>query len=178
MCGEYSLTRGPILLDVGSPPHVWGIHHVMLFICELVRITPTCVGNTLFKKSPRKDYQDHPHMCGEYSGGGFTKTSDKGSPPHVWGILFCSFIRIISFRITPTCVGNTVCVTMRSTGLQDHPHMCGEYILVPVSVFIILGSPPHVWGIPPLMKCQHTRTRITPTCVGNTTSRISALQLV
>ena len=147
MCGEYSLTRGPILLDVGSPPHVWGIHHVMLFICELVRITPTCVGNTLFKKSPRKDYQDHPHMCGEYSGGGFTKTSDKGSPPHVWGIPIERKKVGVLPRITPTCVGNTQNQTVKAGFVEDHPHMCGEYYCIYPMKSVTLGSPPHVWGI-------------------------------
>ena len=31
-----------------------------------------------------------------------------------------------------------------------------------------LGSPPHAWGIPPFERTKHGRSRITPTCMGNT----------
>ena len=46
--------------------------------------------------------------------------------------------------------------------------MCGEYKLFLLLVKCFLGSPPHVWGIPPSFCFPVFGSRITPTCVGNT----------
>ena len=46
MCGEYPSDFGYTTESLGSPPHVWGIHLADNDLFDLVRITPTCVGNT------------------------------------------------------------------------------------------------------------------------------------
>ena len=46
MCGEYNIKARMEKDDVGSPPHVWGIHGTITFNSGIARITPTCVGNT------------------------------------------------------------------------------------------------------------------------------------
>ena len=67
MRGEYITISSTIDFSIGSPPHAWGIHFPALFFSDFIRITPTCVGNTITV----------------VAGGILT----MGSPPHAWGIL-------------------------------------------------------------------------------------------
>ncbi|AEN99737.1 hypothetical protein LSA_2p00360 (plasmid) [Fructilactobacillus sanfranciscensis TMW 1.1304] len=99
------------------------------------------------------------------------------------------FFKFFNFRITPTCVGNTIgfvgtsfqvvgspphawgilCIsqnTMRT--VKDHPHMRGEYGKEFFEHEKKIGSPPHAWGILIFEFQIHRHDRITPTCVGNT----------
>ena len=45
--GEYSEKDRKDFIESGSPPHTWRIHHCHLKRGQLVRITSTCVENTL-----------------------------------------------------------------------------------------------------------------------------------
>jgi len=71
----------------GSPPHVWGILLHPCPVCQLVRFTPTRVGNTRGLAMVLEWITVHPHTCGEYAGALSFIFSFVGSPPHVWGIL-------------------------------------------------------------------------------------------
>ena len=171
MCGESLL--GLLLPPErpGSPPHVWGklagavVHNYKL------RITPTCVGKA--SESTRKSFpaKDHPHMCGESPMTPASTSESMGSPPHVWGKLIILFQIIKDRRITPTCVGKAPYEELIHIRRQDHPHMCGESVMVPVAQGKQTGSPPHVWG--KLMEnCPLAEeSRITPTCVGKASRR-------
>ena len=44
--GEYHTRRSLILIDVGSPPHTWGILRHVVLASYRVGITPTYMGNT------------------------------------------------------------------------------------------------------------------------------------
>ncbi len=66
--------------------------------------------------------------------------------------------------------GNTRNKWMNYSSNQDHPHMRGEYTEPPGRSASGQGSPPHAWGILRLARPLKTLTRITPTCVGNTSS--------
>ena len=66
-------------------------------------------------------------MRGEYLPITVAKVSVKGSPPHAWGIQPSKSSGLLGTRITPTCVGNTVEYTLKKLGIEDHPHMRGEY---------------------------------------------------
>lgn len=52
--------------------------------------------------------------------------------------------------------------------MEDHPHACGEYGLIPVIFDKTLGSPPRMWGIRFVVASERSSLRITPTYVGNT----------
>ena len=147
MCGEYPYIMSINNIDLGSPPHVWGILFHLLQCRKNQRITPTCVGNTKARKSRIIFCRDHPHMCGEYLFSPSHLGSLQGSPPHVWGIQKKPIGQALSPGITPTCVGNTALGDQRSTPGQDHPHMCGEYNFAVFVSYALPGSPPHVWGI-------------------------------
>ena len=72
-----------------------------------IRITPTCVGNTI---SPLQAFllgEDHPHLRGEYPHLASALVSPFGSPPLAWGILVDGLTKNACEGITPTCVGNT-----------------------------------------------------------------------
>ena len=49
MCGEYLVRVLPTMVLTGSPPHVWRILNDMQVEKEELRITSTCVENTVNK---------------------------------------------------------------------------------------------------------------------------------
>ena len=73
----------------------------------IVRITPTCVGNTPYASFSIFSVWDHPHLCGEHYGPKLMSGTSMGSPPPVWGTLNVFKLKFHAGRITPTCVGNT-----------------------------------------------------------------------
>ena len=132
----------------GSPPHTWGIpakikHHD----CSL-GITPTYMGNTQ-PFGLRPDHQkDHPHIHGEYQLLAVRFRHAVGSPTHTWGILYGLVSLVAVMRITPTYMGNTFNNWAKLPRVQDHPHIHGEYSVLPNTSLVTEGSPPHTWGIP------------------------------
>ena len=107
-------------------------------------------------------------MRGEYPLVARTPIHVLGSPPHAWGIHKHDEDEGGVDRITPTCVGNTLRSSTIKYLFQDHPHMRGEYVVISSRRGILIGSPPHAWGILGLNTIGVLRDRITPTCVGNT----------
>ena len=112
-------------------------------------------------------------MCGEYHTYKISKVDNRGSPPHVWRILFNRCNHTIINRITSTCVENTRADEYLLQQYWDHLHMCGEYVSALILLTRSLGSPPHVWRIL-FNRCNHTIiNRITSTCVENTLAKLS-----
>ena len=107
MCGEYFIVTGVVDSLIGSPPHVWRIPLLTCYILLLIRITSTCVENTLLAGSKGKQLEDHLHMCGEYNEFVFESFGKSGSPPHVWRIHYFEHGKQFAYRITSTCVENT-----------------------------------------------------------------------
>ena len=86
--GEYLICYIHNLSFEGSPPLAWGILSDNPTKAHIIRITPTCVGNTPLAPCALSAPQDHPHLRGEYT---FTKrcwSIATGSPPLAWGILW------------------------------------------------------------------------------------------
>ena len=134
------------------------------------RFTPTCVGNTaaLHVAVMRADGSP-PHAWGIPTWRVIGSSMPAGSPPHAWGILARSASQSSAvavhphmrgeytgyppspcqrWRFTPTCVGNTLALSVRSCRCS--------------------GSPPHAWGIRSSCQTSALQLRFTPTCVGNT----------
>ena len=125
--GEYlgcALQKAQLL---GSPPLAWGIHVPSRSAKEFIRITPTCVGNTIVTKHMINPSRDHPHLRGEYQTMSSGRIYRSGSPPLAWGIPGQVDQLGERGRITPTCVGNTVNVVKNRFLGRDHPHLRGEY---------------------------------------------------
>src|SRR5579862_5098525 len=137
-------------VQIGSPPHTWGILRRTFTFCAHFRFTPTHVGNTAIKRLRSAQTPVHPHTRGEYRRFLTLFVDCGGSPPHTWGILLTIDWYDNRQRFTPTHVGNT------------YPNDGG--------CMKICGSPPHTWGIH-VTKLQVTpSSRFTPTRVGNTQS--------
>ena len=166
--GEYSLAMVLRPMIRGSPPLAWGILCFGAITAPILRITPTCVGNTSRQSYLKVHVQDHPHLRGEYRSCLVALLVSWGSPPLAWGIPDHHVSSSKRDGITPTCVGNTVTTRHRATVAEDHPHLRGEYRGCSIDQASDLGSPPLAWGIHWETKKGHWELRITPTCVGNT----------
>ena len=170
MRGEYSWLTVAGEIVQGSPPLAWGILLYHGMSRRKTRITPTCVGNTQLDGVISPWIEDHPHLRGEYTPPPSLDRLSTGSPPLAWGIRGRQFIVRSNDRITPTCVGNTRCISGADSHSRDHPHLRGEYIGKTLLTASCQGSPPLAWGILRKGPANVTDNGITPTCVGNTAS--------
>ena len=137
MCGKYLLISWSIAAVLGSPPHVREILFPVCVDLSNFRITPACAGNTDLKHLILTLPQDHPRMCGKYLSLAFFNVLSAGSPPHVREIPnYC--ISLFSWcRITPACAGNTIIFLCTHLLSQDHPRMCGKYLLIIIIPFLL-----------------------------------------
>ncbi len=149
---------------------MWGIPIPYCNATFSSRITPTYVGNTNPCRRSGGLWQDHPHLCGEYTVRRSRSTLRLGSPPPMWGILLCLSNTAKCQRITPTYVGNTRVRYRRDCPTEDHPHLCGEYTPCEAACGACTGSPPPMWGIRVGPVLSLWIVGITPTYVGNTPS--------
>ena len=168
LCGDHQAIDKLTKLKEGSPPPVWGTPLSLRATGDEGRITPTCVGNTPPGAGGRLAAKDHPHLCGEHVSLFQLKLLAGGSPPPVWGTPNEIANAVVSLRITPTCVGNTLGLQAQVNASEDHPHLCGEHNFAKLFNASVKGSPPPVWGTPSKLYDSHKQTGITPTCVGNT----------
>ena len=113
MRGEYGDSFFYAGTDDGSSPHAWGIRQQVSSRGALLRFIPTCVGNTIIKRTKNNGYSVHPHMRGEYAVAAGTHQLGLGSSPHAWGIRHTSVHNIPPSGFIPTCVGNTLCHARR-----------------------------------------------------------------
>ena len=151
MRAEYRCPEIRADAEDGSPPHAWGIQHACHQVRNLLRFTPTCVGNTTAVQYREGPEAVHPHMRGEYIAWSFRHAFNVGSPPHAWGIHQVGRRCTGFLRFTPTCVGNTLPHELSHQPSPVHPHMRGEY---PIG-----------------FRWSRTGTGSPPTCVGNTIFR-------
>ena len=91
-----------------------------------------------------------------------------GSSPRLWGTLDIPFLIASHVRIIPTPVGNTTLPTASVAVSTDHPHACGEHLVISRSASSIRGSSPRLWGTPCRSAPEQVFVRIIPTPVGNT----------
>ena len=70
----------------------------------------------------------------------------KGSSPRVWGQVQIGGIIIISNGIIPTRVGTSYYQYRYPDRRKDHPHACGDKLILVKLLRIFLGSSPRVWG--------------------------------
>ena len=109
-----------------------------------------------------------PHVYGEYQGNVTVRSSYVESPPCVWGVLLSAQGVLSANGITPMCMGSTGYLVDSKYVSQNHPHVYGEYSTSVTPAFVVLESPPCVWGVLIAMWCFNTHYRITPMCMGST----------
>ena len=130
MCGESTASANFPQAITGSPPQVWGKPIGKLEKNPFTRITPTCVGKAWLTLPGMWARWDHPHMCGESRKFCVFGCVFTGSPPHVWGKPGQDENQRPEPRITPTCVGKAPSCSIPDGHRWDHPHMCGESMIL------------------------------------------------
>ena len=105
-------------------------------------------------------------MCGELPYSTSSIMFRIGSSPRVWGTLIAQLTEFFACRFIPTCVGNSLlisvslnCLTFIPTCVGNstvnigsnskhavHPHVCGELFHATVSATYYVRSSPRVWG--------------------------------
>ena len=151
----------------GSPPRVWGMRLREVWACGFGRFTPTRVGNASGNINYSDDVPVHPHACGECHHVVMVGVATIGSPPRVWGMRRRLDGRVRPGRFTPTRVGNARFLIENLHLLPVHPHACGECLGRVHFKMPFNGSPPRVWGMRKAIQVGESRTRFTPTRVGN-----------
>ena len=129
-------------------------------------ITPACAGKSHCFTSCIVLYWDHPRVCGEKDLCISTSHLLKGSPPRVRG----KEVRRAKHNgfggITPACAGKRFSLSRRTAPDRDHPRVCGEKIIIVLTVRCILGSPPRVRGKVVMYRLVLHGFGITPACAG------------
>ena len=69
-------------------------------------------------------------------------------------------------RITPAYAGKRNNVNRRYEVRQDHPRVCGEKLIILITILLIIGSPPRVRGKEDGRKRHKLLRGITPACAG------------
>ena len=146
MRGEHKCALTDTGSLTGSPPRAWGTRWRNLSMMSIMRITPTCVGNTAVLDIPIRYSTDHPHVRGEHRERINPCFLCKGSPPRAWGTQRGYTPLPVTSRITPTCVGNTRRQLRLPFSASDHPHVRGEHIRIYWLKCRPDGSPPRAWG--------------------------------
>ena len=86
----------------------------------------------------------------------------------MWGIHAATVLCAGVHRLIPTHVGNTHPPPAALRRDAVHPHACGEYETLPISLSSATGSSPRVWGIRFRPGPRPDAPRFIPTRVGNT----------
>ena len=106
-CGENPAGFSNSELSIGSPPHLRGKRHKLLYFINIIRITPAPAGKTQRLYSGFHPLQDHPRTCGENAKIQNWTVCKSGSPPHLRGKLSDNFSHKSQYRITPAPAGKT-----------------------------------------------------------------------
>ena len=111
-------------------------------------ISPAHAGNTTTGRGPVWREADQPRTCGEYQRGPLTDPRVEGSAPHMRGIPIEGNPVRFSAWISPAHAGNTFVRMYDVMSPTDQPRTCGEYGPSYGQVEGVLGSAPHMRGIP------------------------------
>ena len=106
-CGEYSRGGQRCQWQLGSAPHMRGIHGSNENVRRRGRISPAHAGNTDGPVILLPPGSDQPRTCGEYSPWPVTRAGSEGSAPHMRGILPASLLTAAYRGISPAHAGNT-----------------------------------------------------------------------
>ena len=126
------------------------------------------MGNTIEHHRTARRVSDHPHVRGEHKTNHGCSRAATGSSPRAWGTPQRLKVGDMTRRIIPTCVGNTMQNADSRSRKPDHPHVRGEHLYRKGKLALLNGSSPRAWGTRRSRSRSRGRSRIIPTCVGNT----------
>ena len=175
-CGEddtYEPEKGEVL---ETPPRVWGRPDTQVFLLRRDRNTPTRVGKTSRDAGAASGRGKHPHACGEDEAIQDSVEPPGETPPRVWGRPGRRPFPQPPVGNTPTRVGKTSPGSLIRPMRWKHPHACGEDAAPVVVGTLTTETPPRVWGRLGHNQSSRMGGRNTPTRVGKTKRRSSALR--
>ncbi len=152
----------------GSPPRAWGKRRNLAGVEHELRFTPTRVGKTNLLPVIMGAKTVHPHARGENSASRASVRMVRGSPPRAWGKQVGPVPLVHERRFTPTRVGKTMELVVRSQRPTVHPHARGENSTPRPNRKLTPGSPPRAWGKRLHWDGEEANRRFTPTRVGKT----------
>ncbi len=126
-CVGKTLTGGLLMASVmETPPPAWGRRYQLQSNHLLHGNTPTCVGKTWEVTRHLQWLRKHPHLRGEDRRCTRPKQADWETPPPAWGRPSLTTASTFVVGNTPTCVGKTNPLSLRTVINQKHPHLRGE----------------------------------------------------
>ena len=188
--GRTLYPAGPVLADLTHPhvrgggfappqehgaverltPRAWGGSCHGRAPRRCLRLTPTCVGRTTSRAGGFASGPTHPHVRGEDSAADRSTAAAGDSPPRAWGGPRRPRRQRPRLGLTPTCVGRTRSRSCPTSPGTTHPHVRGEDTTTLDRSNYRSDSPPRAWGGLCDVCKGGVRWRLTPTCVGRTSS--------
>ena len=145
-CGDKRSIRSSYISGKGSSPRMWGqVCSSRRFIVR-DRIIPTHVGTSFHITFTKLSYKDHPHACGDKLIRSTNCVTVIGSSPRMWGQVNNSIFSIFYLRIIPTHVGTSSMMLANANLVRDHPHACGDKVILDFPEIQNEGSSPRMWG--------------------------------
>ena len=125
--GDHYPYRSTTQRETGSPPHAWGSLLIPADKACYYWFTPTRVGITQSASSKASTASVHPHTRGDHGDNLLQGFLSGGSPPHAWGSHSPRVRYGSRNRFTPTRVGITYVIGMKTLALPVHPHTRGDH---------------------------------------------------
>lgn len=123
--GEKKRLFSPFYGNPGAPPRKWGKEIDCFINGNRSGVTPTEVG-----KGSYISYFNY-SMMGRIMQVKVETLFAIGSPPRMWGNVFCLQVPFCIQRVTPTRVGKRLLFLIYICLARDHPHIGGETSLLP-----------------------------------------------
>ena len=130
----------------GSPPRMRGKGQRPRRGYPFGGITPAYAGKSRTLDKGGSCRRDHPRVCGEKLIASKRETLCTGSPPRMRGKEVTKYVCKPQGGITPAYAGKRVPPIHGPSGPGDHPRVCGEKLLLVVSLLLAGGSPPRMRG--------------------------------
>ena len=129
-------------------------------------ITPAYAGKSGTTTASEATGQDHPRVCGEKLKSSRSRKSQRGSPPRMRGKGSPRPAPLRCARITPAYAGKSEPRRLHEHQRKDHPRVCGEKALSPLSLYLVSGSPPRMRGKVSVFLRSEDPNGITPAYAG------------
>ena len=136
-----------------------------------IGITPAYAGKSAHALYRCLCTWDHPRVCGEKLQISRSRKSQRGSPPRMRGKGSPRPAPLRCARITPAYAGKSEPRRLHEHQRKDHPRVCGEKALSPLSLYLVSGSPPRMRGKVSVFLRSEDPNGITPAYAGKSSFR-------
>ena len=175
VCGEHNGSSWTGRLMYDSPPRVRGARQAVSLEARVRRLTPACAGSTHCRPGHEDASTTHPRVCGEHGYSYTLRSRLVDSPPRVRGAPNIVAVANAVDRLTPACAGSTPQRGEPQLGEPTHPRVCGEHVVMAMTIRRHPDSPPRVRGAPDGGLGLLPHHRLTPACAGSTSHRTARL---